>query len=267
MNQQIRILFVDDEHNILNALQRVFVGEDYEILTATSGPEGMVILSEKSPVQVVVSDFRMAQMNGVDFLREVRAQWPETVRVILSGYADTAAIVSAINDGQVYRFIPKPWDEDDLRMTIAAAIEQYRRQKKEINFAEAMQKRIDELERENLSLSKLAAGAKPGLTEHDILDSLPVGVLTMSRTGEILHRNFAAASLLRCGETDAAAGDPFFRLPGGLQELIESAASGKRVHTVIRTGAHTIHAIAVLTERAGSEPFVVAVLAREEPDD
>src|SRR6266536_904479 len=109
MDEQIRILFVDDEKNVLRSLERTFLDEDYEILTATTGAEGLAVLQNNSPVQVVISDYRMPEMNGVDFLRKVCNQWPETVRIVPSGYADTASIVSAINEGQIYKFIPKPW--------------------------------------------------------------------------------------------------------------------------------------------------------------
>lgn len=149
MPEQVRILFVDDEANILRAITRVFLDDTYEILTASSGNEALEILSCCSPVQVVVSDFRMPQMNGVELLRKIRKQWPETVRLVISGYADTAAIISAINDGQIYRFIPKPWDDTDLRMAIATAVEQYRRQRKEKLYAESILKKIDDLEKEN----------------------------------------------------------------------------------------------------------------------
>jgi two-component system, NtrC family, sensor kinase len=266
MDQAIRILFVDDESNILNALQRVFIEEEYEILTATSGIEGMEILSDKSPVYVVVSDYRMPQMNGVAFLREVRAKWPETVRVVLSGYADTSAIVSAINDGQVYRFIPKPWDDDDLRMTIAAAVEQYRRQKKENLFADALQKRIEELERENTFLIKLAAGDQSSITAHEILDSLPVGVLMINRAGEIMHRNPEAAALLQSGETDQAPDISSARISGELRDLVDTAVSGGRCYARINIGGDTVHATIAITEKTGCDPFMVAVLSREEPD-
>src|SRR5208282_108119 len=94
MSEQIRILFVDDERNVLRSLERTFLDEDYEILTASSGAEGLSVLKSVSQVQVVISDYRMPEMTGVEFLREVCKGWPDTVRIVLSGYADTASIVS-----------------------------------------------------------------------------------------------------------------------------------------------------------------------------
>src|SRR5664279_3494055 len=125
MEEQIRILLVDDEKNVLKALERTFLDEEYEILKASSGIDGLSILESVSPVQVVISDYRMPEMNGVDFLREVCKKWPDTVRIVLSGYADTASIVSAINEGEIYKFISKPWNDDELKVAIANALERY----------------------------------------------------------------------------------------------------------------------------------------------
>ena len=153
MTEAIRILFIDDEANILRALERVFLDEEYEILTARSASEALEILSSVSPVQVVVSDYRMPQMNGVELLRTVREKWPETVRAVLSGYADTEAVVSAINDGQIYRFIPKPWNDVELRMTIAAAVKQYQRLQKEICMPRACKGKLTTWKGKTLFLS------------------------------------------------------------------------------------------------------------------
>jgi two-component system NtrC family sensor kinase len=127
MDQPIRILFVDDEINVLRSLERVFLEENYEILTASTGTEGFSVLQTVSPVQVVISDYRMPGMNGVDFLKEVRKLWPDTVRIVLSGYADAASIVAAINEGQIYKFIPKPWNDDELKVTVVNALERQER--------------------------------------------------------------------------------------------------------------------------------------------
>lgn len=122
MEQEIKILCVDDEQNVLNSLVRLFIDEDYNILTATSGKEGLDILKKES-VQIVISDYRMPIMNGAEFLKEVCELQPPTVRIVLSGYADTASILSSINEGQIYKFIPKPWNDDELKVTILNAIE------------------------------------------------------------------------------------------------------------------------------------------------
>lgn len=119
-----RILLVDDEPNVVRALQRVFRKENYKILTAADGLEALALVERERP-QLVISDFRMPGMDGGEFLTRVREQSPDTIRIMLTGHADTAAVMSAIKDGAVYRFILKPWNDDDLRVTVGLALEQH----------------------------------------------------------------------------------------------------------------------------------------------
>jgi YesN/AraC family two-component response regulator len=137
MNSPIRILFVDDEHMILKTLRRLFMDSEFETLTADSGEEGINILENDPPVHIVVSDYRMPGMNGVEFLRIVNTKWPETVRMVLSGYADTASVVAAINDGQIFKFIAKPWDDDEFKNTITDAAQKYRNQEHNLEIVSA----------------------------------------------------------------------------------------------------------------------------------
>ena len=122
--KKYRLLFVDDEPNVLSALKRVFRQENYEIETAASGNEALAILYAR-PVQLVISDFMMPGMNGAELLKRVKAAHPDTLRIMLTGHADTGAVMGAINEGAVYKFILKPWNDDDLRVTVALALEQY----------------------------------------------------------------------------------------------------------------------------------------------
>lgn len=118
------ILFVDDEPNILKALARVFRFEGVEVLTAATPEEGLKLL-EDHPAQVVVSDQRMPTMTGVDFLEQVREHHPSAIRMMLTGYTDMEIAVDAINRGQIYRLITKPWNDDDLRSAVHQALDQY----------------------------------------------------------------------------------------------------------------------------------------------
>ena len=108
------ILFVDDEANILAALKRVLRPDGYRILTAASGREGLEMLAT-NPVQVIVTDQRMPEMSGTEFLGRVKELYPDTVRIVLSGYTDLESITRLINAGAVYKFLTKPWDDDQLR--------------------------------------------------------------------------------------------------------------------------------------------------------
>lgn len=118
------ILFVDDEKNILGALARVFRNEGYGVLLAEGGERGLELLSSNS-VAVVVSDQRMPGMGGVEFLKKAREASPDTVRMMLTGQADMSEIAGAINEGGVYRYITKPWDDDEIRRVVRAAVERY----------------------------------------------------------------------------------------------------------------------------------------------
>ena len=125
MSDTIKLLCVDDERNVLRALERIFMDDDYEILTASSGEEGLSHFDNNPDISVVISDYRMPGMNGVEFLSQVCKKYPDTVRIVLSGYADTASVVSAINEGQIYKFVSKPWSDEELRQTVAKAVESF----------------------------------------------------------------------------------------------------------------------------------------------
>jgi response regulator RpfG family c-di-GMP phosphodiesterase len=122
----IKILFVDDEENILHAMERLFLDEEFEILTANSGAKGLELLRQHPDVALIVSDQRMPVMGGVDFLAQARQLVPHALRIILTGYADIGATVDAINRGGAYRYITKPWNDDDLLQTIRDGVRQYR---------------------------------------------------------------------------------------------------------------------------------------------
>jgi serine/threonine-protein kinase len=114
------ILFVDDEERILNALRLLF-HQTYDVAVATGGEEALQ-LAKQRPFHVIVSDQRMPGMLGVELLRELKLISPNSVRMLLTGYSDLAAIVGSVNDGEVFRFISKPWNQDDLQATIGEAV-------------------------------------------------------------------------------------------------------------------------------------------------
>jgi len=116
------VLCVDDEANILSALRRILRKHDYLVLTAASAQEALEIM-EGQAVDLVISDMRMPEMDGAAFLQKVRQCWPETVRLLLTGFSDIPSIISAINDGEIYRYITKPWDEQELLLIVRRALE------------------------------------------------------------------------------------------------------------------------------------------------
>jgi diguanylate cyclase (GGDEF)-like protein/PAS domain S-box-containing protein len=117
------LLLVDDEENILASLKRLLRRGDYHIVTATSAAEGLQRLAEVD-VDVIVSDQRMPGMTGVEFLRRAKDLYPHTVRIVLSGYTELQSITAAINEGAIYKFLTKPWEDDLLRANIEEAFRQ-----------------------------------------------------------------------------------------------------------------------------------------------
>ena len=116
------LLFVDDEPNILSALQRLFRPAGYRIYTAPGGAEGLAVL-ERERVDLVVSDMRMPQMDGAAFLEQVATRWPAVMRILLTGYADLTSAVAAVNKGNIYRYLSKPWEDNDIKLTVQQALE------------------------------------------------------------------------------------------------------------------------------------------------
>jgi class 3 adenylate cyclase len=120
------VLYVDDEENNLVALKAVF-RRHYNIHTATNVREGMQYL-KSYPVQLIITDQRMPEMTGVQFLEAISSDFPDAISMILTGFSDVDAIIKAINTGRVYRYVTKPWDEQELKMTIDGALRLYREQ-------------------------------------------------------------------------------------------------------------------------------------------
>ncbi|MBV8123146.1 MAG: response regulator [Paucibacter sp.] len=119
------VLFVDDEASILSALRRLFRPEGYRVLLAESGTAGLALL-ESEPVDLVVSDMRMPEMDGAAFLEQVRIRWPEVGRILLTGYSDISSTVAAVNRGEIHRYIAKPWDDRDLLLGVRDGMERRR---------------------------------------------------------------------------------------------------------------------------------------------
>ncbi len=120
-----RILVVDDEEAILETMSFTFE-DDYEVHTSNDPRRALDLIEAKGPFAVVLSDQRMPDMSGVEFVSEVWKRHPATVRIILTGFSDMDAIVQAINDGHVYAYIAKPWEPDQLRQVMKQAVEHYR---------------------------------------------------------------------------------------------------------------------------------------------
>lgn len=118
------LLLVDDEPCVISSLRRALADEPYEILTAGNGQEGLAVCAEHR-VGVVVSDERMPGMGGAEFLAAVRERHPETIRIMLTGHASVDATMRAVNEGEIYRFFTKPWDDLELRFALRSAFDRF----------------------------------------------------------------------------------------------------------------------------------------------
>jgi len=124
MSKEIKVLFLDDEESILDGLQRLFIKEPYGILTTSSADKAREILTQEK-IKVMVSDQRMPEIQGVKFLREIKDKHPDIIRILFTGYTDFSSAEEAINIGEVYRFISKPWKTTELLSTVRQSIEHY----------------------------------------------------------------------------------------------------------------------------------------------
>ncbi|MFG6447517.1 HD domain-containing phosphohydrolase [Roseateles sp. BYS180W] len=194
------ILFVDDENAILSALRRLFRPQGYQILVADSGEEGLRLLEEQ-PVDLVISDMRMPVMDGAVFLEQVRQRWPDAVRMLLTGYADIASTIAAINRGEIHRYIAKPWDDQDLLLSVR----------------EALSRRS--LERENLRLLALtqAQNEELRLANETLEERVKARTLELEQVNDMLH-----AAYQQLEDNYILSMDVF----AGLMELRERGSAG-----------------------------------------
>ena len=202
------VLCVDDEENILHSIKRLLRKEGYRLLTALSGIEALKIL-EENDVHLVLSDQRMPQMSGTEFLAEVKEKYPDVIRIILTGYTEVDSITESINKGNIYKFFLKPWNDDNLKLEISKALEQYdliqankmlqekiMKQNKELkkineNQEALIQQRTEVLEIQNQALE----------LSHAILEDLPVPLIGVSVEGMIVLINRQAQSLSKSGKS------------------------------------------------------------------
>ncbi|MBI5682316.1 MAG: response regulator [Deltaproteobacteria bacterium] len=147
------ILFVDDGENILSSLYRLFRKEGYNMLKANNARDGLALFG-KNKISLVISDHRMPEMEGVDFLAKVKEISPDTIRIMLTGYANMDATVSAINVSGVHRYITKPWDDNALKLTVRDLIEQCELKKENARLFELTEKQNKELKELNESLER-----------------------------------------------------------------------------------------------------------------
>ncbi len=196
------ILLVDDEENILSALKRLLRRDGYKIITATSGALGLQRLVEQ-PIDVIVSDQRMPGMTGVEFLRRAKELYPETVRIVLSGYTELQSITDAVNEGAIYKFLTKPWDDERLRGHIAEAFRTKEMADENTRLASAVSTANQELAAVNQRLEQLALRQSKKISQEEtslqivreVLESIPASVIGIDMEGMVAYVNAEAEDL------------------------------------------------------------------------
>lgn len=158
---QRRMLIVDDEENVINALRRSLRREGYDIQVATRPADALALLRQ-APVDLVLSDHLMPEMTGLEFLKLVRDRHPDSVRLMLTGHADMQTAIDAINHGEIYRFLTKPWDDNELKVTLHLAFEQLdleRENRRLLATVRRQQGLLERIEREHPALRTLVRDA------------------------------------------------------------------------------------------------------------
>lgn len=190
------ILCVDDEKNILNALKRLLRKEDYKIITASSGKAGLELLNHES-VQVVISDQRMPEMNGTDFLAKVKERFPDIIRIILTGYTDVDSITESINKGNIYKFFLKPWNDQNLKLEVRQALEQYELKRMNRQLHNTVIEQNEELKVINENLESIVQERTEMINIQNhalelsraVLDDVPFPIIGISTDGMVVLLN------------------------------------------------------------------------------
>jgi response regulator RpfG family c-di-GMP phosphodiesterase len=185
-----KILFVDDEEDVLNSLKRQFRKDDFKMYIALGGEEALRILSEMK-IHIIISDERMPGMSGIELLHKVKKLYPETIRIILSGYADTNSIINAINKGEVYRFVSKPWSKESLLQVIDESFAQ-------IEVNENTKKYMEKIIEENRKLQKQLDSRNSALEiTIEILNKISRPIIAISDEERIVKYNNEAKNICK----------------------------------------------------------------------
>ena len=203
-SRQRTLLLVDDEENVLAALRRLLRAESWLVLSATSAEEALQLMA-RHEVDVILSDQRMPSMTGVELLRRAKQLYPETIRLVLSGYTELQSITDAINEGAIYKFLAKPWDDEQLRahlreaFTLKEMADQNRRLDQEVQTANRdlaeLNQRLQTLLSAQREQNQREAGSREAAQE--LLDAVPVPVLGVDDEGLLVFANAPAQALCR----------------------------------------------------------------------
>ena len=220
------LLCVDDEQYILNALKRLLRKEGYHLLTADSGEQGLEVLAENE-VHLIISDQRMGGMSGTEFMALVKEKYPDVLRIILTGYTDVDSITESINKGHIYKFFLKPWNDQNLKLEIQQALQQYdliqinrkldakiveqNKQLKKMNenLEDLVKERTQEIALQNQALS----------LSHAVLEDLPLPIIGVDEQSVVMLANKMAFDIIP--QQELKIGSPLVgQFPENIQTII-----------------------------------------------
>jgi FixJ family two-component response regulator len=230
------MLCVDDEPSVLRAITRVFRTEPITILTASNGAEGLSVLRQ-NPVRIIMTDYRMPGMTGVQFLEQAGAVRSDAFRILLTGYADVGAVSEAVNRGHVHKILYKPWNDDAMRLAVRSALDHYAKNEENHRLIEELAVRNEQLMALNKLLErKLGTGGGPSATLPErLLAEFPDGIVLLDRQGRILYANKAAMS----GLLDGSGGYPYASAlpPGPVADLARAVLAAPSADSAAETDA------------------------------
>jgi len=207
MKKKYNVLCVDDEENVLRALQRSFRKEMFNVFVASSGSEGLKILNNLA-VHLIIADFRMPEMNGVEFFTKARKIQPDAIRILLSGYASIEMVTKAVNKGGIYRLLTKPWNEIELRQEVNLALQHWELVQRNRKLNKKIEEQLLGLKSMNRQLEDIVEERTREILiknqalelSHQILDNLPTAVLGVATEKYIVYLNKEAEEIFRTQE-------------------------------------------------------------------
>ena len=200
------VLCVDDETQILSSLKRLLRKEKYELITATNGEDGLKAFN-KGQIHLVISDHRMPGMSGTSFLARIRDAYPDTLRILLTGYTEIESIKESINQGNIYKFFLKPWNDENLKIEIRKSLEQYDLIQSNRSLALELDEKNKALRQINQDLETLVAKRTRELElqnqmlelTRNIFESLPIPVMGLSPDQTVILLNRQAGQVILNG--------------------------------------------------------------------
>ncbi|HEY9066417.1 MAG TPA: EAL domain-containing protein [Burkholderiaceae bacterium] len=245
-SRQRTLLVVDDEDNIIASLRRLLRRDGYHIITANSGAQGLQRLAEHE-VDVILSDQRMPGMTGVEFLRRAKELYPHTVRMTLSGYTELQSITDAINEGAVYKFLTKPWDDERLREHVNEAFRHKEMADENRQLGARLQSANDELATVNQRLQRLMERQREQirrdeqrlLSAHELLEGIPTPVIGFDVEGVVAYLNADAHELFPLSDSPLGRNAAEALSP----ELAHVWRSGDGVHVRVQLGERHYQAV------------------------